>query len=117
MRYVILGLIAVMVLWSASVASAECAWVLWQRLSIEGTQLGVGKQWTAESAYPAHTECTAVRDRTFIDVVAGLQAQPDTKVVNTNPSIAIVAYTVQGTSHVVNYTCFPDTIDPREKKE
>ncbi len=108
--------VSLLVGWT-SAAAAECAWVLWQRLSIEGTQLGVGKQWTAESAYPAHTECTAVRDRTFIDVVAGLQAQPDTKVVNTNPSIAIVAYTVQGTSHVVNYTCFPDTIDPREKKE
>ncbi len=102
----------------ASTAAAECAWVLWAQVTVQNPKLPSRASivWTVESGYPTHGECTTGRDKQFRHFAAVLRADPGVKDFTQNPSNAALGYTSEGRNKTFNYSCLPDTIDPREKK-
>ncbi len=119
MTWARLMLAVVLVIGSASVAAAECAWVLWSYVTLRSINipLTATSGWTAENGHPTHGECTTERDRQFRHHAAGVRVDPGTKDFTQNPSNAGLAFTRQGQRQTFTYKCLPDTIDPREKKE
>ncbi len=110
----------ILLLGSASVAAAECAWVLWKK------SLEQHKGWEVMAAFESRMECmqsgqllAAQVQRQMEKVYALERPQPPVKVgVEKHPG----GYTIQVTRDefaipYLDIVCFPDTIDPREKKE
>jgi hypothetical protein len=76
----------------ASSAHAECAWVLWQhrvQIGPQNTVRSVG--WQIDGGFSSVSDCHVSRD-------AQAQRFPPTKAVGSDYS---------------EYTCLPDTVDPR----
>ena len=114
-----LVLAVVLIFGSASVAAAECAWVLWVRAyhqDIKYPKLS-GLLWLVDSGYQTNAECAATRDSTFRDEVALVQDEPGVRDFKQNPKNAAFGYIQGGKETGQRYVCLPDTIDPREKKE
>jgi hypothetical protein len=74
---------------SVGTASAECAWVLWERQSVD--------EWALVAATSDRRECEQTRKETIAHIKA------------TNPHKAQFALDVL-------LRCFPDTIDPRKTR-
>ena len=89
MRRIIVMLTTVLLLGSASVAAAECAWVLWMKY-FPTTEEPI--YWEVVDAKANQEDCIKTRD--FM-----AERTPDF---------------LKESVHLV---CLPDTIDPREKKE
>ena len=116
-------LAAVLVLGSASLASAECAWVFW----IKKEDQSFGKQpqfsifWELMSARPTREECLDVKARvweTVADRYSDLSKYPGVEKVDTVPHKLVITTLKEGRGDTTKtFFCLPDTIDPREKKE
>jgi hypothetical protein len=83
------ALLVALLLASIGTASAECAWVLWERLSPD--------QWAIVAAAPDGREC----ERTRKETIAYIKANDPWK---------------RQFALDVLYRCLPDTIDPRGPK-
>ena len=125
-------LAAVLVLGSASLASAECAGVLWteteQRSLKPHPDPEYGKEPTWEfdhNVHDARAVCEAALSGEMHATVkifrsAGAQLfQPPGEAPDFFIRIGERRITIQKQNNfflIYNYACFPDTIDPREKK-
>lgn len=93
MRTATAMLAAFLVVGSASVAAAECAWVLWQDKEINSlVQSGRSSQsWTPHSGYPTHKECVAKRDSSAAFYANSTRKDPNTKKLDYNPGDSSLA--------------------------
>ena len=80
-----------LVLATATGASADCAWVLWSRLEAKGRQTML----TPVEGFPSFGHCSAK------ETEASKISDPDRQ---TMKEIGVTSLT---------YTCLPDTVDPR----
>ena len=110
--------VSLLVGWT-SAAAAECAWVLWHNQTFRDIKppMKARSWWSADSGYGTRAECIARRDKKIAHHASFQRAEPGTKDFLLNPENASLAYTRQGTRWTLTFACFPDTIDPREKKE
>ncbi len=115
MRYATMLLTTVLLLGSASVALAECAWVLWAK--IEDMKPGSGV-WDIQAGYTGRAEC--IRERKVISN-ARVQdwikrsGQQHVKVEPVSEDALSLLFSKDELA-TVYFICLPDTIDPREKK-
>jgi hypothetical protein len=102
----IIGALAIaLVFGDASLAEAECAWVLWEQ-----TTHGVGGEvWTEwqSSGYAASETCEAAR-RGMISAVSG---RPGWQVIGD-----LLQFRSEGVTRMTRVSCLPDTVDPRGPK-
>ncbi len=111
-----------LLLGSASVAAAECAWVLW----VKNVEQEI--EWEALAAFESRSKCIEnvpsyiARMRALMDQVYA--KDPPTKHftarVEKHPggySLNMHLTKEELTAPYLEFTCFPDTLDPREKKE
>jgi len=83
---------------TASLASAECAWVLWQQTRMWATQPPAKDAWDIQEVFEKKAECeVALQTHQRLDAGA---ARSDTP----------------GHATAVRHVCYPDTIDPRARK-
>jgi hypothetical protein len=92
-------LLALPLLTSGATASAEGAWVLWERWFIEET----GDSWTALGSEVSQWACNRASEREYAQAVRkGVERNGRALKVNDQTFIF--------------YTCLPDTVDPRGPK-
>lgn len=116
MRWARLMLAVVLVVGSASVASAECAWVLWDKLSTSGPGTPGTERWVISEAYTTQRECTSARLEGWESLVNKLKC-PKCTIMRNWPGRNLAVLSEGGILVMQQYWCLPDTIDPREKKE
>ena len=102
MRPATMMLTTILLLGSASVAAAECAWVLWQHA------LG---SWVVSGARPSYKQCEDYRRQVIELLIAEHNWPKDRR--ESWIRERMESFAKKGTGS----TCLPDTIDPREKKE
>jgi hypothetical protein len=84
---------------SVATAHAECAWVLWERWSIEGA----GDSWTALGSEGSQWACNRASEREY--------AQGARK------GVERIGRALKANDKAfIFYTCLPDTVDPRGPK-
>jgi hypothetical protein len=109
------------------VVSAECAWVLWARLSSETIDARGNPEeregvWKVERALPTMSRCHNLLAE-LIQIYTRKEVQPPAKreVVTgeTNGIIITSGQTAQGGSwsFTRDFLCLPDTVDPRAPKQ
>ena len=74
-----------LLLGSASVATAECAWVLWYDNAWTTPPEKQVHKWAVSSGHVTHAECIAERDEKFHAVVSAMKNLPSTKQLLINP--------------------------------
>ena len=115
MRWVKLVLALVLVVGWTSAALAECAWVLWDRLSVNPSGEVGSLRWLIHDAYTTRGECNSVKLEGWEARVNQLKGTGGTIILNQPGSIIIVrAANGEVTQRL---WCLPDTIDPRGRKE
>ena len=115
-------LMAMLLAVSASAASAECAWVLWQH----HVSTAPSSSWSIEGGYKTAAECATEQARWWdatmkdlnnrekysrIEKVEG--ERPKSIVITVKKDPVFTALNNDASRHVL---CLPDTIDPREPK-
>jgi hypothetical protein len=107
------------VLLSVGQASAECAWVLWSNfLSSNPTSRhspSSGGLWTPEGA-GTRTECEQALHQMPARAVREDMMGPGTHVMPGSRTGTLDSTGVVGPNGQVDYTCLPDTMDPRVVK-
>ena len=123
MKRAIAMLTMILLLGPASLATAECAWVLWTKVVTAG-QSGSRTNWEADTAYEKYNQCKSGRTqaikqaRSFWSEDVGIEREyVDEK---TGEKQVVIEFQVKpghNAKHVrtVYYRCLPETIDPREK--
>lgn len=118
MRWATLVLAAILVLGSASVAVAECAWVLWSKI-VRSEYTGL--IWNIEAAYAERPKCIHGRNdvleakaRFFTE---GVEARLQGVKVQSIPEEGLLRLSHNKGKAWVYFLCLPDTIDPRKQKE
>lgn len=103
------SVVVILVLASVATASAQCAWVLWQEY---GELPGTATKLSPLAAYSGgEVQCEEKR-RELRSKLMARNSPPDVTVVDLG---FIVMMTKTG-SHKYDFTCLPDTIDPRWPK-
>jgi hypothetical protein len=117
---VVLSLLA-----SAATASAECAWVLWLKVSRSSSAGSAGPiirvGYSAESSYPTHPDCRAAAPRMmkfYYDMNAKNSAISDLKYKPGQTHLIYIDGLRSPAPEIVSYTleCWPDAVDPRGPK-
>ena len=91
----------------ATSASAECAWVLWSAVSSPGGEV----RWTADGL-PTANECYRARDSTMKAQQSRREPGETLEVVGN----MITKKARDGLVIIAQWTCLPDTVDPRGPK-
>ncbi len=125
MKRATIMLTVIAVLGSASLAAAECAWVLWTRVDTASAS-GSRTNWEADTAYENFRQCKAGRKeaikqaRRVWDEDVGIEREyVDEKTGEKQVVIEFQVRPGKRAKHVrtVYYRCLPETIDPRERKK
>ncbi len=95
----------------ATSASAECAWVLWENVSLFTDWTEPQIMWTATDAYETKQTC---RSRLEQRVSRGVSA--GAKVDTNHSDVLLIGEKTNGVWSVVSFYCLPDTVDPRGPK-
>ncbi len=108
-----------------AVAGAECAWVLWNKTSTytEGSKEGLASEWSPITALPSHDNCEtnlgpylkAKLEMLKKGVVGEVAKRAGGKIEHDRSSITVDYGEIGFASF--EYSCFPDTIDPRSPKQ
>ena len=112
MRRMIVLLTTILLLGSATVAGAECAWVLWERV-----ETSKRVSWEATRAFGKEAQCRADQVERIRQLQGIVKDSPNRHV--TKDGIRFLKFESRELTGVFfnEALCFPDTIDPREKKE
>ena len=113
MRKARLVLAVVLVVGWTSTAAAECAWVLW---TMTGNLDAATKQWSPADAFDDRQQCLQVRSHKVRSSMAGWQKR-GAQNMDGHPEQGYLNFSLEGVNLALQFFCFPDTIDPREKKE
>ena len=121
MTYARLVLATVLLLASASVAAAECAWVLWEKADSKTPQRHL-ITWTIHHAHEVREDCEKEKSREWSSMLKvfemAMEADPTSTVKKTADGL-VTRIGLKGggfSTTFFDYTCLPDTIDPREPK-
>ncbi len=107
--------VSLMVGWTSAVA-AECAWVLWDKLSRSRPGTLGTERWLIGEAYTTQHECTSARLEGWESLVNKLECSQCT-IMRNWPGRNLAVLSEGGLLLMQEYWCLPDTIDPREKTE
>ena len=129
-------LTAILVLASASVAAAECAWVLWTYThtpTVKGTdktfdefgaaliddltQNRVWNKWGIENAFNTRNGCLTAKGELWKAARAAIERTLTLPENKTTEIRAVPKRRLTVGDFVRRFLCLPDTIDPREKKQ
>ncbi len=120
MKQATIALTMVLLFGSASVAAAECAWVLWEQSSDLYGQLATRTpSWSLQEAFEAKSGCLEARTRTWKLTYLKNRSWEKLKgarVLTFGELATVTVYIPDYTDLTLKFLCFPDTIDPREKK-
>ncbi len=109
----------ILLLGSASVPAAECAWVLWKKEegTFRVTSGHIGPQWEPADAFQGKVLCSEARQRVWESAVSEWRGSPFSRVYE-RPEKSEFRVVIENQGYfTVSFTCLPDTLDPREKKE
>ena len=112
-------------LFMPATAGAECAWVLWNKTIIYtgGSKEGSASEWSPITALPSHDNCEANLGLYLIaklesvkkGIMGKVAKRAGGKIEHGKSSITVYLGEVGFNSF--EYSCFPDTIDPRSPKK
>lgn len=104
-------LVILLILFIGDMANAQCAWVLWKKVS-EGA-LDLNAKWELENAVPTYNMCLDL----LVDRVESIKAMwaddPDYTILAFFSSVTLRNKSKRHSTYF-NFQCFPDTIDPRK---
>lgn len=119
----------------AGSASAECAWVLWLEVVVTGSpsiQKAVEREWSVWTATPTYADCqvaltrswqarlddtTTLRDKmNEINTASGVEQRAEMRSAPGFVSLRTPFGRGIESTRSYNYSCLPDTIDPRGPK-
>jgi hypothetical protein len=116
MRRVLLAII--FCLFVSSMANAQCAWVLWERVSHH--PIDKEGKWELKKAFPSYNECLEVKESEVHDTAEFMKIWNEVKKKNKswvkiNHGVNVVVWDGEMSEFTIfEYHCFPDTIDPRK---
>ena len=109
-------LVALYLLAWAATASAECAWVLWYRVTEYRTGGAVEGPLRAEEAYPTLAACQAGQEEHLDGWTAVEEKDPDHKTTKRPNYLLVQDKNSLRAQRLDALHCFPDTVDPRGPK-
>jgi len=109
-------LVALCLLTSAATAYAECAWVLWYRVTEYRTGGAVEGPFGAEEAYPTLAACQAGLEERLDGWTAVEVKDLDHKTTKRPNYVLVQDKDSLKAQRLHALHCFPDTIDPRGPK-
>lgn len=108
-------------LFASSMANAQCAWVLYERVSHNlGHKEG---KWELRIAFPSYNECLEAKEsevRALGEMMGGWpkfeeRNQGNKGWVKINPGFNVILWDEKRQEFTIwEYQCFPDTINPRK---
>ena len=118
---------AVLLLATASSASAECAWVLWVENSLTGPSAHMPRSWDINGSYSTRAQCESAEAGTLQQLAASARGMArtrdkdfpvdDEKVEVLSNIVSHSFFTEKGYFHFGSrLLCLPDTVDPRGPK-
>ena len=125
MRTATMMLTMILLLGSASVAAAECAWVLWERFVVRQTgvldsQSNSPARWIIQGSFKDEDSCALVRDGAYKAAVVLLSDDPQVIRIEQHSEKRELYRISKGLLanyfHAFRFLCLPDTLTPREKK-
>jgi len=109
-------LVAFSLLTSTATAHAECAWVLWYRVTEYRDGEATEAPFDAGEAHPTLAACEGVLQQRLTEWVLAEGTDPDLKT-TTRPTFVLVQdKTSLKAKRIHAYRCLPDTVDPRGVK-
>jgi hypothetical protein len=109
-------LVAVFLLASTATAYAECAWVLWYRVTEYRTGGAVEGPFGAEEAYPTLAACEGGLQERLDGWTLVEERDPDHKTTKRPNFVLVQDKNSLKAQRLHALRCFPDTVDPREPK-
>lgn len=109
-------LIAFSPLLSAAMAYADCAWVLWYRVTEYRAGEAVEGPFGAEEAYPTLAACQAGQEERLDGWTAVEEADPDHTTTKRPNYVLVQDKNSLKAQRLHALRCFPDTVDPRAPK-
>jgi hypothetical protein len=107
------SLVVMLLLASVGTASAECAWVMWNRTA--PSLQAPGEPFDPQSTYPTEAACQGALQREAAAIVAIERLEPQ-HTVSKGPTHVLVQGEGMRSVRVHIWRCLPDTIDPRGPK-
>jgi len=120
MRSQPVALLFLIVLLSASVASAECAWVLWEEVEdlLPSKQSNLQRTWKIHRADRTLAECESVMRAVWEVRAKQFAPGPDKPGIESTKTVphSLVGTTFKsGDVTLWTFRCLPDTVDPRPR--
>jgi hypothetical protein len=100
---------------SAATAQAECAWVLWYRVTEYRDGEATEAPFDVEEAHPTLDACEAALHERLTEWAEAEATNPDLKTTTRPTFILVQEKNSLKAKRIHAYRCLPDTVDPRAK--
>jgi hypothetical protein len=110
MKKVLLAIILLIAF--SSVANAECAWVLW--LKVSKNPLTKEGKWELTKAFQTYQQCQEYKNEAINGSAENFKRNKGWDVKVYQSESILVSDSAKNESIFLEYSCFPDTIDPRK---